>query len=347
MCSTRCARSSPKGRHATQQRRARYLEVHRRLYLQDWALRTEAFACACACILLRHVNHAEDKPSVMNAERAIHMKSTTEVPAEGLSRTEPLHFSKDRLFSKQMCTLPTRTAYKLRWVPLPAITPITVLDVLTLLMAEAGEDAPATPEGQLEGQAEAKPKRYPRSRVRADGARRRTQAEIEARRKAKREGLVLGRQGRPVPKQLEAAWGRAWSSGPSAVRSSSRSNMAERNWGQEAWSSGPKAPVWLAATRDPTGPTGTGDKTGPNTWWKQDWWQSSDWQARTEDSNKDWQPDANQLSSRSSVPSPRVRKWEDQAARLKWQAHRPSLHRAQLGRPKWSPMPDRTRERLT
>ena len=96
---------------------------------------------------------------MMNAERAINMKSIPVVLAEGLSRTEPLHFSKDRLFSKQVCTLPTRTAYKLHWVPLHAITPLTVLDVPTLRMAEAGEDVPAPPEGQLEGHAEAKPKR--------------------------------------------------------------------------------------------------------------------------------------------------------------------------------------------
>ena len=182
---------------------------------QTGPLRTEAFACTCACILLHHVNHAEDKPNMMNAERAIYMKSIPVVLAEGLSRTEPLHFSQDRLFSKQVCTLPTRTAYKLHWVPLHAITPTTVLDVPTLLMAEAGEDAPAPPEGQLE----AKPKRYPRSRVRADGTRRRTQAEIEARRKAKREGTGYwaGKGGEHSPSGRPA-------SGPKAAGSGSRSD---------------------------------------------------------------------------------------------------------------------------
>ena len=210
-------------------------------------LRTEAFACTCACILLRHVNHAEDKPNMTNAERAINMKSIPVVLAEGLSRTEPLHFSKDRLFSKQVCALPTRTAYKLHWVPLHAITPITVLDVPTLLMAEAGEDVPAPPEGQPEGQAEAKPKRYPRSRVRAYGARRRTQAEIEGKAKREGSGYWAGKGGEHSPSKrpasgpkaagsgsrsdLDRTWGRAWPSGPSAARSSSRSNRAETNLG--------------------------------------------------------------------------------------------------------------------
>ena len=71
------------------------------------------------------------------------------------------------------------------------------------------------------------PRRYPRSRVRADGTRRRTAAEIEARRKAKREGTgywatpaARSHSGRPR-------------AGPDHVRSNSRSQRAyerDKDW---------------------------------------------------------------------------------------------------------------------
>ena len=219
---------------------------------QTGSLRTEAFACTCACILQHHVRHAADKPDMMNAEHTTYMQSIPVVLAEGLSRTEPLHFSKDRLSSKQVCKPPSRNRSQLHWVSLQAVVLAKAITAPTLHMAEAGATGPALPDGPSdgppEGQAEAKPKRYPRSRVRADGARRRTQAEIEARRKAKREGTGYwaGKGGGSSPSKRPPP-------GPSTARSSSRSNRTDRNWGQ-AWYSG------SAAARS----SSRSDRTGQN-----------------------------------------------------------------------------------
>ena len=84
--------------------------------IQAKPTRTEACACTCACIMskqpLCHTDHATDKPDMLCGVQAAHTSLLSVVLAEGLSRTEPLGFSKqDRLFSKQVCASPTRTGH--------------------------------------------------------------------------------------------------------------------------------------------------------------------------------------------------------------------------------------------
>ena len=156
-----------------------------------------------ACVVLEsQLSPADPALLMLHGTSATHVDSPKRQPvllsSAGLTRNEPLVFHlKDtatmpylqpiRIFSKSVRAKPSWTEHHLcRRLP-QSIDIISALSPLSPLMAEAGADEPDNQDEQAEEGAE-RPRRCPRSRVRADGTRRRTQAEIEARRKAKREG---------------------------------------------------------------------------------------------------------------------------------------------------------------
>ena len=137
--------------------------------------------------------------------------------------------------------------------------PSFILNPLLPLMAETGAGEPANQEERAASRTDpprrSSPRRYPRSRIRADGARRRTAAEIEARRKAKREGTgywataaARSHSGRPR-------------AGPDHARSNSRSQRAYE-WDKD----------WRSSHRDAAEEWTWQDN---DDWWRGSWWNES------------------------------------------------------------------------
>ena len=139
-------------------------------------------------------------------------------------------------------------------------------------MADTGAGEPANQEERAASGTDrprrSSPRRYPRSRVRADGTRRRTAAEIEARRKAKREGAgywataaARSHSGRPR-------------AGPDHVRSNSRSQRAHE-WDKD----------WGSSHRDAAEEWTWQDKED---WWHGSWWNESSWQRKPSVDTPPW-----------------------------------------------------------
>ena len=147
----------------------------------------------------------------------------------GLSRIEPLLFlrresvalrdpdSVKSTFHRVQVRHSHVNSYQSRNVSVPT-RPRFILNPLLPHMADTGAGEPANQEERADSGTDrprrSSPRRYPRSRARADGTRRRTAAEIEARRKAKREGTgywataaARSHSGRPRagPDQLQIA----------------------------------------------------------------------------------------------------------------------------------------------
>ena len=188
---------------------------------------------ACACTLRVQLSCSTDVTTVKPVRasclpHAHACKRQALLHAVGLTRAEPLaeskvksgannHLQKAKTFPNQVITTPNRYQSMLKWVHSLAITVPSALSEELPHMDAAEDGRPEQPAESPEGNAEAAPKRCPRSRVRADGTRRRTRAEIEARRKAKREGTGYwaGKGGGDNPSRRPA-------SGPRTARSSSR-----------------------------------------------------------------------------------------------------------------------------
>ena len=148
-------------------------------------------------------------------------------------------------------------------------------------LPSAMADAETAEQPQAEGQEEggARPKRFPRSRVRADGTRRRTQAELDNRRQAKKEGT--GFWATPAGKKVLAGQPRAGPSdershgspyhGPNQARSSSRTS---RGSGQRQWE-------WPTHGGHHYGGSSSWRDRDDDSWWQSEWWSSSNWKERT------------------------------------------------------------------
>ena len=240
-------------------------------------LRTDARACSIlACLLSKSeaaallLHHA-----IAQLVNSLLCQQVMQSSA-GLSRTEPLIFLqresaalRDLRFVKtsfQIVRVNQRhtTFYLRQSFSVPTRTGL-IPNPLLPHMADAGAGEPDNQEEQADAGAErqrrSSPRRYPRSRVRADGTRRRTQAEIEARRKAKREGTgywagkAAGRSQSGRPR-----------SGPDTARSSSRSQRAHGQWEND----------WSSRRRDAEERWTWQDDED---WWRGSWWHDPAWQA--------------------------------------------------------------------
>ena len=205
----------------------------------------------------------------------------------GLTREEPLpaKLAKSNATrqhqSLQSClTLQTSKYSKVQngrlWTLFLNSSKLHQLPYLPTAMAEA-ETAEQPPAAEQE-EGGARPKRFPRARVRADGTRRRTQAELDNRRQAKKDGTgfwatpagkkVLAWQPRTGPADERSHGSPHY--GPSQARSSSRTS---RGSGQRQWE-------WPTHGGHHYGGSSSWRDRDDDTWWQSEWWSSSNWNER-------------------------------------------------------------------
>ena len=198
--------------------------------------------------------------------------------------------------------------------------PRFILNPLLPLMADTGAGDPANQEERAASGTDhprrSSPRRYPRSRVRADGTRRRTAAEIEARRKAKREGTgywatAAARSHSKKPR-----------AGPDHVRSNSRSQRAYE-WDKD----------WRSSHRDAAEEWIWQDKED---WWHGSWWNESSYLLSTH-RRGDRSPDHRSLGSGPRRRPKRRQEGSDWGHPPKVRRTRPRT--APMGRPLRSPLP--------
>ena len=201
----------------------------------------------------------------------------------GLPRIEPLLFlrresvalrdpdSVKSTFHRAQVRNSHVNSYQSRNVSVPT-RPRFILNPLLPHMADTGAGEPANQEERADSGTDrprrSSARRYPRSRARADGTRRRTDAEIEARRKAKREGTgywataaARSHSGRPR-------------AGPDHVRSNSRSQKVHE-WDKD----------WGSSHREAAEEWTWQDKED---WWHGSWWNESSWQMKPSVDTPPW-----------------------------------------------------------
>ena len=205
----------------------------------------------------------------------------------GLTREEPLRAKPTKGCARrhhqslQSCPIPyTSKSSRIEdgklWTHFPDPSKLYQPPNLRPAMADAETAEQPQAEGQEEGNA--RPKRFPRSRVRADGARRRTQTELDNRRQAKKDGAgfwatpagkkVLAGQPQNGPVD-ERSHGRPYH-GPSQARSSSRTSRG----------SGQRQGEWPTHGGYHHGGSSSWRDREDDTWWQSEWWSSSNWNER-------------------------------------------------------------------
>ena len=201
--------------------------------------------------------------------------------------------------------------------------PRFILNPLLPLMADTGAGEPANQEERAASGTDrprrSSPRRYPRSRVRADGTRRRTAAEIEARRKAKREGTGYWATA------AARSHSRRPRAGPDHARSNSRSQRAYE-WDKD----------WRSSHRDAAEEWTWQDN---DDWWQGSWWNESSWQRQPSVGTPPWRQ-----KSRPSEPRERTAETpQEEARRLilgpPSKGPEDSAQNRSMGRPLRSPLP--------
>ena len=206
------------------------------------------------------------------------------LPTAGLTREEPLSANQTTGFAWESLRSPQprptltnlksrRIEYSQYWTISHELSKLYQLPRLRLAMADA--ETAEQPQAERQEESNARPKRYPRSRVRADGTRRRTQTELDNRRQAKKDGTgfwatpagrkVLAGQPQHGPDD-DHSHGRP-SHGPSHARSSSRTSRGSGQWHGD----------WPTNSGYHHGNSASWKSREDDTWWPSGWWNSSSW----------------------------------------------------------------------
>ena len=242
--------------------------------------RTEQFDIANIAQHMRHDLHAE---SVNSIAEQLGLLLTA-----GLTREEPLSANQTKGLawkchqSLQSCPIlnkdkSKRVVYSQLWTYFQDLSKLYQLPRLRLAMADA--ETAEQPQAERQEERSARPKRFPRSRVRADGTRRRTQTELDNRRQAKKDGTgfwatpagrkVLAGQPQNGPDD-DRSHGRPCH-GPSQARSSSRTSRGSGQWHGE-WHG-----EWQTNSGYHHGSSASWKSREDDTWWQSGWWNSSNW----------------------------------------------------------------------